>query len=113
MTHLQANDIHGWNEDAQLSALLKPQLQELGYRYAPDHIAKLFSMEYMGHGFHDLDFPFERLLGCHAQSRILMDDDHIIVPADPTKAYGEVEFLDYLQFTGYTVEYIYEAAVQV
>ena len=59
------------------------------------------------------EFDFGALLGCHAQSRILMDDDHIIVPADPTKAYGEVEFLDYLQFTGYTVEYIYEAAVQI
>ncbi len=42
-----------------------------------------------------------------------MDDDHIIVPADPTKAYGEMEFLDYLQSTGYTVEYRYEAPIEV
>ena len=92
-----------------LLSLAKPD----NYRYAPDHIAKLFSMEYMGPGFHDLNFPFEKLLGCHAQSRKLMDDDHIIVPADPTKAYGEVEFLTFLQSSGYTVEYRYETPVQV
>ena len=113
ITHLQANEIHGWNEDAQLSALLKPQLQYLGYRYAPDHIAKYFSMEYMGPGFHTDEFDFGMLLGCHAQSRKLMDDDHIIVPVDISNAYGEIEFLDYLQSTGYTVEYKYEVPVQV
>lgn len=113
ITHLQANDIHGWNEDAQLSALLKPRLQELGYRYAPDHIAKYFSLEYTGPGFHEEGFAFDRLLGCHAQSRKLMDDDHIIVPTDITNAYGEIEFLDYLQSTGYTVEYKYAVPVQV
>jgi hypothetical protein len=85
----------------------------LGYRFAPDHIAKYFSLEYTGPGFHEEGFAFDRLLGCHAQSRKLMDDDHIIVPADPTKAYGEVEFLDYLQSTGYTVEFRYEVPVQV
>jgi hypothetical protein len=70
-------------------------------------------MEYMGNGFHTEEFDFGMLLGCHAQTRKLMDDDHIIVPKDITNAYGEIEFLDYLQSTGYTVEYKYEVPVQV
>ena len=70
-------------------------------------------MEYVGRGFHEEGFEFDRLLGCHAQSRKLMDNDHIIVPTDVTKAYGEIEFLDYLQSTGYTVEYKYEVPVEV
>jgi hypothetical protein len=56
--HLNSNEIHGWNEDAQLSAILKPLLQSYGYKYCPDSIAKHFSMEYVGLGFHEEDFDF-------------------------------------------------------
>jgi len=110
--HLNANEIHGWNEDAQLSAILKPILQSYGYKYCPDEIAKNFSIEYVGHGFHEEGFDFGGLLGHHAQTRKLKTNNHIVVPADPTKSYGEVKFILWLQDQGYTVEYQYESVKQ-
>ena len=112
IVHLNSNEIHGWNEDAQLSAILKPVLQSYGYKYCPDDIAKHFSMEYVGRGFHEDGFNFGGLLGHHAQTRKLVSTNHIVVPADPTKSHGEVEFMLWLQTQGYTVEYQYDALKQ-
>jgi hypothetical protein len=112
IVHLNSNEIHGWNEDAQLSAILKPVLQSYGYKYCPDDIAKHFSMEYVGLGFHEDGFNFGGLLGHHAQTRKLVDTNHIVVPANPALSHGEVEFLDWLQSTGYTLEYRYDPVVQ-
>ena len=110
--HLNSNEIHGWNEDAQLSVILKPVLQSYGYKYCPDEIAKYFSIEYTGLGFHEENFDYDKLLGHHAQSRKLVSANHIVVPADPSKAYGEIEFLDWLQTKDYTVEYRYDPVNQ-
>jgi hypothetical protein len=110
--HLNANEIHGWNEDAQLSAILKPVLQSFGYKYCPDDIAKYFSIEYVGHGFHEEGFDYSKLLGHHAQSRKLVNTNHVVVPVDPTKSYGEVSFMSWLQEQGYTVEYRYDPIKQ-
>jgi len=52
------------------------------------------------------------LLGHHAQSRKLTTDNHIVVPSDPTKAHGEVQFMLWLQTQGYTVEYRYAPVKQ-
>jgi len=52
------------------------------------------------------------LLGHHAQTRKLKTNNHIVVPADPTKSYGEAEFVLWLQSIGYTVEYQYESVKQ-
>jgi len=110
--HLNSNEIHGWNEDAQLSAILKPVLQSYGYKYCPDEIAKYFSMEYVGLGFHEEDFDYNKLLGHHAQTRKLVSANHIVVPADPTGSYGEIDFLGFLEDSGYTVEYRYDPVIQ-
>ena len=110
--HLNSNEIHGWNEDAQLSAILKPVLESYGYRYCPMEVAKYFSMEYVGHGFHEPGFDFGKLVGHHAQTRKLVTENHIVVPADPTQAHGEVGFLGWLEDCGYTVEYRYAPAIQ-
>ena len=110
--HLNSNEIHGWNEDAQLSSILKPVLQSYGYKYCPDEIAKYFSMEYVGLGFHEEDFDYSKLLGHHAQTRKLVSANHIVVPADPTESYGEVDFLGFLEGIGYTVEYRYDPVKQ-
>ena len=112
IVHLNSNEIHGWNEDAQLSAILKPTLQSFGYKYCPDDIAKNFSIEYVGHGFHEEGFNFGGLLGHHAQSRKLVSTNHIVVPVDPTKSYGEAQFMLWLQSIGYTVEYQYDTVIQ-
>jgi hypothetical protein len=109
---LNSNEIHGWNEDAQLSVILKPVLESYGYKYCPIDIAKHFSMEYVGNDFHEDGFDFSSLLGHHAQSRKLKTDNHIVVPSDPTKAYGEVKFMLWLQSQGYTVEYQYAPVIQ-
>jgi hypothetical protein len=105
--HLNSNEIHGWNEDAQLSAILKPVLQSYGYKYCPQEIAKYFSIEYVGLGFHEEDFDYSKLLGHHAQTRKLVSTNHIVVPADPALSYGEIDFLGFLQDSGYTLEYRY------
>ena len=112
IVHLNSNEIHGWNEDAQLSAILKPTLQSFGYKYCPDDIAKNFSIEYVGHGFHEEGFNFGGLLGHHAQSRKLVSTNHIVVPVDPKKSHGEVGFMLWLQSIGYTVEYQYDTVIQ-
>ena len=110
--HLNSNEIHGWNEDAQLSCILKPVLQSYGYKYCPDEIAKYFSIEYVGLGFHEENFDYNKLLGHHAQSRKLASTNHVVVPIDPINSYGEIEFLDWLQTQGYTVEYRYDSVKQ-
>jgi len=110
--HLNSNEIHGWNEDAQLSAILKPVLESYGYKYCPMDIAKHFSIEYVGSGFHEEGFNFDSLLGHHAQTRKLTSDNHIVVPSDPTTAYGEMQFLNWLEDKGYTLEYRYDPVEQ-
>jgi hypothetical protein len=110
--HLNSNEIHGWNEDAQLSAILKPVLESYGYKYCPIDIAKHFSIEYVGRGFHEEGFDFDSLLGHHAQTRKLINDNHIAVPVDPRLSYGEFEFMNWLQDKGYTVEYRYAPVKQ-
>jgi hypothetical protein len=110
--HLNSNEIHGWNEDAQLSCILKPVLQSYGYKYCPDEIAKYFSIEFAGRGFHEENFDYNKLLGHHAQTRKLASTNHVVVPIDPINSYGEIEFLDWLQTKGYTVEYRYDTVKQ-
>jgi len=100
------------NEDAQLSAILKPVLQSYGYKYCPDEIAKYFSIEYVGRGFHPEWFDYNKLLGHHAQTRKLVSTNHVVIPSDPTGSYGEVGFLSWLQEQGYTVEYRYDPVKQ-
>ena len=107
IVHKQANDIHNWNEDAQLTAIFRQDLEHCGMKYAPEHVAKNFSIEYVGPGFHD-GFDFGELVGHHAQSRRLVGDMYVRV----TKPHGEIldyhgeqEFLNFLKSLGYTVEY--------
>jgi hypothetical protein len=110
--HLNSNEIHGWNEDAQLSAILKPVLEGYGYKYCPIDIAKHFSIEYVGLGFHEDDFDFGTLLGHHAQTRKLVTDNHIVVPADPRFSHGEMKFMTWMESQGYTAEYKYDPSIQ-
>jgi len=95
------------NEDVQLTCLMRSRLEELGIRYAPIELAKHFSVEYLGPRFHD-DIDFARLLGHHAPTRRLRGDHRIhcdqTLPQLRT-IFRELEFLNYLERTGYTVEY--------
>lgn len=95
------------NEDVQLCTFLRPQLEKAGMKFAPLEVAREFSMEYAGLGFHDT-LHFDELLGHHGPTRRLMPDNHVKVTAPLSEVsgyYGEISFLDWLQDRGYTVEY--------
>ncbi len=94
-------------EDVQLAGLFRPQLEALGIRFAPNDVAKTFSVEYFGPGFHD-DTRFDAIFGLHGRSRKLHDNKIIQYSASYDEAatvYREVEFMDYLESIGYSVQY--------
>lgn len=95
------------NEDVQLSGFIRKDLEKVGMRYAPDDVAKFFSMEYCGPGFHD-DFDFSTLFGCHAPTRKLVGAHQLFVNVtkhNPDDMVGERRFLDFLSSKGYSIEY--------
>lgn len=95
------------NEDVQLTCFLRDKLEDVGMKYAPSDLAKHFAIEYLGPGFHD-DLDFSKLLGQHCPNRKLKDTNHIYVvkPLEEVTTYfREMEFLRYLQDSGYSVEY--------
>lgn len=106
IAHRWANEIHSWNEDAQLSCLLKPVFEERGFRYAREEVAKQFSIEYVGPGFHD-GFDLSTIVGHHAQSRKLRK--HHVIDVPPLEVvknmYGEEQMLSYLEEIGYVIQY--------
>ena len=106
LAHRDSNDIHGWNEDAQLSMWLRPAFESWGYKYASDEVARDFAIEYVAPGFHQ-GFDFRRLVGHHGQSRKLVAPMTVRVLLDSKQVvntYGERSFLDFLQSIGYTLE---------
>jgi len=105
IVHSQANDIHLWNEDVQLSCLKRHLFAEVGMKYAPEKTVRDFSIESVIPTFHD-DFDFNRLVGCHSTTRKLVSDTHIVVNLESVTAYREPDFLSFLQSLGYTIEYV-------
>ncbi|GGP20149.1 hypothetical protein GCM10010970_13790 [Silvimonas iriomotensis] len=61
------------NEDAQLSAILRPQLEKLGIKYAPIDLCCHFSAEDTGPYYNEMDF--QNLFGHHASWRRLISID--------------------------------------
>ena len=111
IVHSQANDIHLWNEDVQLSCLKRHLFAEVGMKYASEKTVRDFSLECVIPEFHD-NFDFNRLVGCHSTSRKLVSDTHILVNPECVTSYREPEFLDFLQSLGYTVEYVARSPAQ-
>jgi hypothetical protein len=70
---------HNWNEDVQLSGLLRPVLSSHGYKFAPLHIASKFAIEYLDPIWHK-DIDFNNIIGHHAKSRILLPNNTVKVP---------------------------------
>jgi hypothetical protein len=102
------------NEDVQLTAMLRPQLEDAGIKFAPLDLAKHFGIEYLGPKFHD-DLDFTKLLGHHAPNRKLVAYNHIKCTHPLHKVstyYRELEFLEWLQSIGYTLEYYDEPPEQ-
>ena len=106
-----SEEIHLWNEDIQLSCLKRGLFESLGFKYAPNEVAKYFSIEHIAPKFHD-DMDFSKLLGHHSTSRKLIRDNEILLPMGIEKAYRETEFLDFLQTKGYILNYVANGSYQ-
>lgn len=86
------------NEDVQLSGIFRPQLESLGIKFAPDNLAKQFSVEYLGPLFHN-DLNFSKLFGIHGQTRKLISENLIKVTIPENQLqhiHRESELLNYL-----------------
>lgn len=99
------------NEDVQLTAFRRTALEAVGCKFAPLDVAKHFSVEYQGPGFHD-NLDFSKLVGCHGPTRKLLDNKRIYCrhTLDMIKTYFQEEaFMNWLCTQGYSVEYAKEA----
>lgn len=93
------------NEDVQLTAFLRNNLEAVGMKYAPLDVAKQFSAEYFCPGVHD-DTDFDKLVGFHGQTRKLVSETDILVIVKEVtieQQYRESEFLDFLSKKGYEI----------
>lgn len=102
----------GPNEDSQLTAVLRPQLEAVGIRYAPVELCQQFAIE-DGGPMH-MGFDTMKLFGHHARWRRLVSIDPPTVRySSPAKAVedSEVERAMAAMLTrrGYRVEYTEEA----
>ena len=88
-----------WNEDVQLSGMLRPKLMRHGYKYAPTEVAMGFGVEYLHTELHKT-MDFDTIVGHHAKSRVLMADNTIKIPSN-AGILGAMEkrFLEWLQGT--------------
>jgi len=98
-------EIHLWNEDVQFSCLKRGLFESLGFKYAPNEVAKYFSIEHFAPKFHD-DMDLSKLLGHHSTTRKLIKDNEIMLPMGIQNAYRETELLDFFQSKGYILNYV-------
>ena len=70
---------HIWNEDVHLTGLLKHELINYGYKFAPLEVASRFAIEYLDPILHTR-INFDKIVGHHAKSRILLDNNQVMVP---------------------------------
>ena len=81
--------IHNWNEDVQLTGILRPTLLSCGYKFAPIDVATRFAIEYLDATWHE-NISFDDIVGHHAKSRILLPNNVVKVPKNVYKA-GKIE----------------------
>lgn len=62
------------NEDIQICCFLRPYLEAVGMRFAPDHESKLFSFEHLSSNVH-ADIDFKRIFGHHSRFRKLTSEN--------------------------------------
>jgi hypothetical protein len=70
-----------WNEDVQLSGLLRPRLMQCGYKFAPTSVAMQFGVEYLHTELHH-DMDFDTIVGHHAKSRVLVENNLVRIPSN-------------------------------
>jgi hypothetical protein len=87
------------NEDVQLTGIFRRQLEGMGIKFAPDSIAKNFSIEYLGPIYHD-NVVFKKLFGLHGQTRKLISCDTISYQTPESQImniYRETELIEFLK----------------
>jgi len=88
-----------WNEDVQLSGMLRPKLMRHGYKYAPTEVAMEFGVEYLHTELHKT-MDFNTIVGHHAKSRVLMADNIIKLPSNAgILGMMEKKFIEWLRDT--------------
>jgi hypothetical protein len=105
LIHIPSQNNQLWNEDVQLTGIYRPILEVYGLKFAPESLAKHFSIEYLAPTFHD-DLNLDQLFGHHAPSRKLVSTNHVVVDSNSLESYKEADVLAHLQNLGYTVEYV-------
>jgi len=95
---------NNWNEDVQLTGLLRPVLMRCGYKFAPLQVATKFGFEYLDIFWHK-DINFDDIVGHHAKSRILLSDNVIKIPNNVAKL-GPMEskLIQWFITKGYTIQ---------
>jgi hypothetical protein len=96
--------VHNWNEDVQLTGLLRPVLMQSGYKFAPLNIASRFGVEYLDPNWHK-GIDFNNIIGHHAKSRILLPNNVIKIPKNVEKiGKSERQLINWMVETkGYTI----------
>lgn len=64
------------NEDVQLTAFLRPALESVGIKFAPDQEALMFGFEHLSPDIHK-DIDITKMFGHHSRFRELMNDNTI------------------------------------
>ena len=108
----------GWsgdvlNEDVQLTGILRPQLEALGFGFAPLELATRFAIEYAGPQHLGMDAM--GLFGHHARNRKLAGLNPLTVRSPISRSevdsiFGEAQLMEMLERRGYQIEYANEPA---
>jgi hypothetical protein len=97
------------NEDVQLTAALRPQLERLGFRYAPLDVSIRFALEDAGPLHRGVNADASRLFGLHGWWRRLVSVDPLIVRYGISQAQIEASgyepaIIEMLRRKGFRVE---------
>jgi hypothetical protein len=65
------------NEDIQLTAFLRPALESVGIKFAPDEESKLFSFEHLCDQVHDVN-NLDKIFGHHSRFRTLLNENTML-----------------------------------
>ncbi|WP_321952331.1 DUF5672 family protein [Paraburkholderia bannensis] len=102
-----------FNEDVQLSVLLRDDLEAAGLRFAPPDVARRFALEHAGmlHAGMDLRSVF----GLHSRMRALTHLDpptvsYAITQQEAMQTFGEAQIVNVLLERGYQVAFAPDAA---
>lgn len=69
------------NEDVQLTGFLRPALEKVGIKFAPDEEATMFAFEHISPIIHK-DVDLTKVFGHHGRFRILVDDKTMVWKLD-------------------------------